>query len=107
MVIFPVGTVVKNPLANAGDARDAGWIPGSGRSPGGGNSNPLQYPCLVNSMDGGAWWATQSRKPQELDMTEQLSIYKEKGTFCGNLNLVGRYHQIQGHEEGREQERQA
>ena len=50
--------MVKNLPANAGDARDAGLIPGSGRSPGEGNGNPLQYPCLVNSIDIGAWWAT-------------------------------------------------
>ena len=55
---FPGGSVVKNPPANAGDSRDAGLIPGSGRSPGEGNGNPLQYPCLVNFMGGGAWWAT-------------------------------------------------
>ena len=42
---FPGGTVVKNPPANAGDARDASSIPGLGRSPGEGNGNPLQYPC--------------------------------------------------------------
>ena len=46
--------VVKNPLANAGDIRDAGSIPGLGRSPGGGHSNPLQYSCLENAMDRGA-----------------------------------------------------
>ena len=50
--------MVKNPHANAGDKRDVGLIPGSGRSPGEGNGNPLQYSCLENSMDGGAWWAT-------------------------------------------------
>ena len=54
---FSGGSVVKNPLANAGDAGDVGSIPGSGRSPGGGNGNPLQYSCLRNSMDRGAWWA--------------------------------------------------
>ena len=47
--------MVENPLANAGDV---GSIPGSGRSPGGGNGNPLQYSCLGNPMDGGAWGAT-------------------------------------------------
>ena len=55
---FPGGRVVKNLSANAGDARDAGSIPGSGRSPGVGNGNPLQYSCLENSMDRGAQWAT-------------------------------------------------
>ena len=55
---FPCGTVVKNLPANAGDTRDSGFIPGSGRSPGVGNGNPLQCSCLKNSMDRGAWWAT-------------------------------------------------
>ena len=50
--------MVKNLPANAGDLRDLGLIPGSGRFPGGGNGNPLQYSCLENSMDRGAWWAT-------------------------------------------------
>ena len=50
--------VVKNPPANAGDLRDEGSIPGSGRSPGGEYGNPLQYSCLENTMDRGAWWAT-------------------------------------------------
>ena len=50
--------VIKNPSANAGDIRDTGLIPGSGRSPGKGNGNPLQYSCLENPMDRRAWWAT-------------------------------------------------
>ena len=55
---FPGGVVVKNLPARAGDARDMGSIPGSEKSPGGGNDNPLQYSCLGNSMDRGGWWAT-------------------------------------------------
>ena len=47
------GSVVKSLSAIVGDTRDTGLIPGSGRSPGGGNGNPLQYPCLKNSMDRG------------------------------------------------------
>ena len=50
--------MVKNPPASAGDEGDVGSIPGSGRSPGEGNGNPLQYACLRDPMDGGAWWAT-------------------------------------------------
>ena len=50
--------VVKDPPANAGDIRDAGLIPGSGRFSGGGNSNPLQYSFLENPMNRGAWGAT-------------------------------------------------
>ena len=55
---FPGSAVGTNPPANAGDARDAGLIPGSGRSPGGGHGNPLQYSCLKNSTDRRAWRAT-------------------------------------------------
>ena len=50
--------LVKNPPVNAGNVRNTGLIPGSGRSPGRGNGNPLQYSCLENLMDRGAWWAT-------------------------------------------------
>ena len=52
---LPGGSAVKNPPANA---EDTGSIPGSGRSPGEGNGNPLQYSYLGNPMDGGDWWAT-------------------------------------------------
>ena len=52
------GTVVKYLPANAGDARDVSWISRLGRSPGGGNGNPLQDSCLENSKDREAWWAT-------------------------------------------------
>ena len=50
--------VAKNLPANAGDAEDMGLVPGSGRFPGGGHGNPLQYSCLENPMDRGAWQAT-------------------------------------------------
>jgi len=56
-----VALVVKNPPANADDIRDAGWIPGLGRSRGGGPGNPLQYSCLENPMDREAQWATVHR----------------------------------------------
>ena len=56
-----VAPEVKNAPANAGDIKDAGLIPGLKRSPGGGHGNPLQYSCLENSTDGGAWWATVHR----------------------------------------------
>ena len=59
-------SVVKNPPANAGDA---GSVPGSGRSPGEGNANPLQYSCLENPMDRGAWWTSVHEVTKELDMT--------------------------------------
>ena len=50
--------MIKNPPANIGDAGDLGSVPGLGRSPGGEKGNPLQYSCLENLMDTGAWWAT-------------------------------------------------
>ena len=53
-----VAVLVKNPSVKAGDARDAGSVPESGRSPGVGNGNPLQYSCLEKPMDKGAWWVT-------------------------------------------------
>ena len=56
-----VPRVVKNPLANAEDVRDAGLIPGLGRSPGEGHGNPFQYSCLENPMNRGAWRATVHR----------------------------------------------
>ena len=72
---FPGSTVLKNPPANAGDAREAGLIPGSGKSPGGGHGNPLQYSCLENphgqrSLVGYSPWGCK-----ESDTTEQLSTH--------------------------------
>ena len=64
-----VALMVKNRPANAGDIRDMGSIPGSGRYPGGGHGNLLQYSCLEKSTDRGAWWATV-HGVTELEMTE-------------------------------------
>ena len=67
---FPGGSEVKASACNTGDL---GSIPGSGRSPGEGNGNPLQYSCLENPMDGEAWWEAKSpRSLKELDVTERL-----------------------------------
>ena len=63
---FPGGSVVKNLPANT---EDAGSFPGSGRSPGGGDGNPLQYSCQDNPMDRGAWWATVRGATEESDTT--------------------------------------
>ena len=68
---FPGAAEVKASACNVGDL---GSIPGSGRSPGEGNGNPLQYSCLENPMDGGAWWATDRK---ESDTTEQLHFHEE------------------------------
>ena len=76
---------VKNPSANAEDTRDESSIPGSGRSPGKGNGNPLQCPCLENPMVGGAWWATLHGIMRELDMPERLNSNKPALMDCGSL----------------------
>ena len=69
--------MVKNPPANAGDIRDAGLIPGLGRSPGGGHGNPFQYSCLENLH---GQWSLAGYSPwdcTESDMTEQLSTVQD------------------------------
>ena len=68
---FPGGWVVKNSSANAGVM---GWIPGPERFPGGGNGNPLQYSCLVNFLDRGAYWATVYGVTKGSHMTEHTYI---------------------------------
>ena len=71
--MFPGGSEVKASASNVGDL---GLIPGSGRSPGEENGNPLQYSCLENPMDGGAWWATVHGVPKSRsDMAERLNFY--------------------------------
>ena len=77
--------MVMNPSVNAGDARDESLIPGSGRSPGGGHGNPLQYSCLKNPTDRGAWWAMIHRVTKSRTQLKGLSMhprlvpnYKEK-----------------------------
>ena len=62
--------MIKNLPANAGDIRDEASIPGSGRSPGGGHSNPLQYSCLENPMDRRVLWSTVHGVTKKSDKTE-------------------------------------
>ena len=69
---FPDGSDGKESACNAGDL---GSIPGMGRSPGGGHGSPLQYSCLENPMDRGAWLATIHGVPKELDTTERLHLH--------------------------------
>ena len=78
-----VALLVKNLPANAGDLTDAGLIPGSGRSPGGGHGNPLQYSCLENPMYREAWRATVHRVAKSRTQVKQLSTYT-----TGNLWTV-------------------
>ena len=77
--------VVKNPLANAGNLRDADSIPELGRSPGGGHGNPIQYSCLENPVDRGAWWATVHRVTQNQTQIKQLSTHAHTYTYICTL----------------------
>ena len=70
-----VALVVKSSPVNAGDIRNAGSIPGSGGSCGGGHSNPLEYSCLEYPMDRGAWWATVHRVTKSWTRLRQLTMY--------------------------------
>ena len=72
---FPVALVVKNLPANAGDIREASSIPGLVRSSGRGHSNPLQYSCLENSMDRGAWQATVHGVAKSWTLLKRLSMH--------------------------------
>ena len=74
---FPGGSEVK---ASACNAEDLGSVPGSGRYPGEGNSNPLQYSCLENPMDRGAWWATVHGVAKSRTRLSDLTL-----TFCFQL----------------------
>ena len=83
---FRVALVVKNPPANAGDNRDAGWIPGSERLPGEWNGNPLQYSCLENSMDRGAWRATVHGIAYTFHFQLNIVRRPEEGVFMPCVN---------------------
>ena len=78
---FPDGPEVKNPLANAGDV---GSIPGSGRASEHGNGNQLQYSCLKNPMDRGAWWSTVHRITKS-DTTRQLTLSLHDWILTGTM----------------------
>ena len=75
--------VIKNLPVNAGDIRDMGWIPGSGRSPGGGHGNPFQYSCLGNPMDRRAWQTTDHRVTKSQTWLKQLYFF-----FFSNFHLI-------------------
>ena len=73
--------VIKNPLANAGVVKDAGSIPGLGRSPGGEHGNPPQYSCLENPMDRGAWRATVHKVTKSQTRLGNLAHMQPRGVL--------------------------
>ena len=78
---FPCGSVVKNPSTNAGDIRGTSSILGLGISPGRGHGNLLQYFCLENPMERGAWWATAHKVAKSWTQLKQLSMYARVNTY--------------------------
>ena len=70
--------MVKNPPVNVGDVRDPGSMPGLERSPREGNGNPLQYSCLENAMDRGAWWAIVHGVTKSRIQLKRLSMHRPK-----------------------------
>ena len=82
--------MVKNPLANAGNVRGVGSIPGLGRSPGERNGNPLQYSCVDNPMDGGAWWATAHGVAKSRTRLGDFTSHyvKVEGRALGHTKLI-------------------
>ena len=87
-----VALVVKNLLVNAGDTRDVGLIPWSGRFPGEGHGNPLQYSCLKNPMDRGSWQATVRRVAKSWTQLKRLGMHTHGSSNCiyggGGLCIV-------------------
>ena len=77
---FPGGSVVKNLPAKAGNAGDVGLIPGSGRSPGAGHGNPLQYSCLENLTDSGVWRATVHGVPKRGTRLSNQALTQERAS---------------------------
>ena len=92
---LPKCSVVKNLPVNAGDTGDVGLIPGLGRSSGEGNCNPLQYSCLRNPMDRGAWQARVHGSPEESDSTEHACSSRDgyhNISICHGLLIPTFYH---------------
>ena len=73
--------MIKNPPASAGDIRDVRSLPGLGRSPGEGHGNPLQYSCLENPEDRGAWWATVHGLAKSQTRLKQLAMRGNMGDY--------------------------
>ena len=86
---FPSGSAVKNLPASVGDL---GLIPGLGRSPGEGNGSPLQYSCLENSMDSGAWWATvHGFTKSQTRLSVLIYTYTHTLPYGSAISLLGIY----------------
>ena len=97
-VEFPSFSVVKNLPVNAGDAGDMGSVPGSGRSPGEENGNPLQCSCLDNPMDRRTWWVVVHGVTEESDMTEQINKHTHVCTHtCTCAHTCTQTHSGQGY----------
>ena len=79
--ILTLSTKVKSPPASEGDAGDVGSIPGLGRSHRGGNGNPLQYSCLENPMDRGAWWATVLGVQSQIRLSDWAHTHASRDSF--------------------------
>ena len=88
IVAKQVALVVKNPPANAEDARDVGLISGLGRCPGVGNGNALQYACLENPMDRGSWWATVHGGAKSWTRLKRLSTHAFKVSLVRTLQVL-------------------
>ena len=92
---LPDGSIGKEFTCNAGDTGDVGSIPGSGRSPGGGDGNPLQYSCLQISMDREAWWATVQRVTESwIQLSDVAHTHANRGDV-GSIPGLGRFHMLQ------------
>ena len=90
---FPGDPEVK---ASACNEEDLGTIPGSGRSPGKGNGNPLQYSCLENPMDGGAWWATVHRVAKNWTWLSNFTLSYDTNQFLeGTKKIWHRHHSLE------------
>ena len=82
--------VVKNPPANGGDVRDMGSIPGLGRAPGGGHDKPLQYSCLENPKDRGAWQVRVHRVTKSQTQLKRLSMHTQRVNEVGSCLPIDR-----------------
>ena len=95
--------MVENPPTNQVDVRDTGSIPGSERSPGGGHGNPVQYSCLENPMDRGAWWVSVHRVPKSRTRQKRLCVRTQGHHNPVLLHLTATGRECEAREVGRGQ----